>query len=109
MSSLKPFLRTKKIPARLQPVLWTADIRHLDLERDKTYILHQVLSSGRLEDWLWLFRVYQEMEMKKVFDTFPYKNYDPARFHFVKNYLLGLKRKRLDPQNYVKNIPRNIE
>ena len=34
----------KSIPISLKPVLWSKDIKNLDTERDKIYIIHQVLS-----------------------------------------------------------------
>ena len=32
-----------KIPKSFQGILWSANIKNLDLERDKGYIIHQVL------------------------------------------------------------------
>lgn len=103
----KKSLKQKKIPKRLQPILWSVDVRHLDIERDKGYIIHQIFAYGRMEDILWVFKTYPKKEIIEVFKT-PYKDYFQARFHFVKNFLLGLTSWRPDQRLYVKNIPRAI-
>lgn len=98
----------KQIPKRLQAVLWSTDVKLLDLERDKGYIIHQIFSYGRLEDIQWVFKTYPKEEIKRVFINRPYKDYWPSRFHFVKQYLLGLTRYPLDERLYVKNTPRRL-
>ncbi len=95
-------------PARLQAILWSVDVGHLDIEKDKGYIVHQILAYGRMEDILWLLKTYTRYEMEKVFTTMPYKDYDRARFYFVKNFILNLKGTSLNERLYVKNIPRDI-
>ena len=96
------------IPKNLQSVLWSQNIASLDIEKDKTYIIHQIFSHGRMEDILWLFTVYPKTELENIFQTHPYKDYDAARFNFVKNYLLRLRNKEINEQRYVKNTPRDI-
>lgn len=98
----------KRIPKRLQSVLWSINIGLLDLKRDKNYITHQILSYGRLEDIRWLFQAYTQDEIKKVFTSIPYKDYNASRFAFVKDYLLGLTDFSPDERLYVKNIPRRL-
>lgn len=99
---------TKKIPARLQGILWSADINKLDLERDRVYIIHQVLAYGRMEELQWLYSAYPKQTIIDTFLTHPYKDYRNARFHFVKDILLQLEDYNLDEKIYVKNIPRNL-
>ena len=96
------------IPKEMQAVLWSVDVSHLEIEKDKRYIIHQMLSYGRMEDFKWVFRVYPKEEIIKVFTTFPYKDYTQSRFYFVKNFLLSLRNKSLNEKYYVKNIPRDI-
>lgn len=98
----------KRVPKRLQAVLWSTDVGLLDFERDKNYIIHQILSYGRLEEIRWLFQTYTEDEIKKVFMVIPYKDYNASRFSFVKDYLLGLTSFSPDERLYVKNIPRRL-
>ncbi len=99
----------KRIPERLQAVLWSANIHHLDIKRDKGYIVHQVFAYGRMEDIIWLLQVYTRDDLRKVFTTVPYKDYDRSRFYFIKNFILNLETVHLDERLYVRNIPRNIE
>ena len=97
-------MRKKTIPEKLQPILWSCDINQLDLERDKGYIIHQVLIYGAMDDLRWLMRVYNKEELIHVFLHAPYKNYPNYIYFFVKNYLLGLKDVSLDENQYVTSI-----
>lgn len=47
-----------KLPASLQSILWSADIKQLDLTKDKIYIINQILSYGGLKELRWLFSNY---------------------------------------------------
>lgn len=95
-------------PKNLQHVLWSANINRLDVQVDKNYIVHQIFSHGSFEDFRWLFQTYPFTDIVRVFTSVPYKDYLPARFHFVKNILLGLTDSALDKRRYVKNIPRAL-
>lgn len=92
----------KFIPLELQPILWSKNVKDLDLEKDKNYIIHQILSYGNLKQIRWLFKVYKREEIKKVFIGFPKKVYLPAVFYFIKNFVLDLRKKRLKEEKYVK-------
>ena len=52
-----------KIPENLQAVLWSEDIKTLDVQKDKTYIVSQVLRYGSLDEIKWLFKNYPKREM----------------------------------------------
>lgn len=95
-------------PAYLQPILWSADVASMDLEKDKGYIIHQILSHGTLAHIRWLFGAYKLSEITEVFQQFPYKDYRASRFHFVKTILLHIDGDSMDERRYVKNIPRAI-
>ena len=101
-------MNINSIPKTLQAVLWSADVSNLDPQKDKAYIIHQVLSYGRMEDLKWVFIAYPREKIIEVFKNSPYKDYTKSRFYFVKNYLLSLKNDPIDEKNYVKNIPRDI-
>ena len=94
----------KSIPADFQPILWSANVKKLDLEKDKIYIIHQILSYGDLDQIKWLFKVYKKEEIRKVFLKSPKNLYIPAVFYFVKNFILDLRDKRLKEEKYVKNL-----
>lgn len=97
-----------KIPPNLQGVLWSTKIENLNLERDKIYIINQVLSYGTLPMVKWLFQTYPKETITQVFLHHPIKDYFPSRFNLVKNYLLKLENLNLDPKSYVRNLPRNL-
>lgn len=101
---MKTQSRNKKIPKTLQGILWSADIKNLDLKKNKVYIIHQVLMYGDLDEIAWLFRAYSKEEIRKIFETMPLKIYTPQIFNFVKNIILGLKGKSLPIQKYVATL-----
>jgi hypothetical protein len=95
-------------PKSLQHVLWSADVDNLDLTKDAPYIIHQIFSYGSLQDIAWLFDVYPKDTLVQIFTTTPYKDYFAARFHLIKNYVLGLEKHGMDERYYVKNTPRAL-
>lgn len=97
-------MQTSVIPKRLQSVLWSYDVDKLDLNRDRAYIIHQVLIHGSLADFNWLLSIYSRKEIIDVFLHSPYKNYPKYMYYFVKNYLLELKKVSLDEDDYVTSI-----
>lgn len=97
-----------KLPDNLQPVLWSASINNLDSDKDKVYIIHQILAFGRMEDIHWLFKNYSLKEICTVFLKFPYKSYRSQRFNFVRNFLLPLENRSILDNRYVINTPRDI-
>lgn len=74
----------------------------MDRERDKIYIIHQILSYGDLKELRQLFRIYDRKEVGEVFTKYPKKIYQPAVFYFVKNFILGLRNTRLRESDCVK-------
>lgn len=97
-----------KVPKKLQGILWSADVADLDVQKNKAYIINQIFSYGRMEEIGWLFKTYSKKTLINVFTRQPIKDYAAARFHFVKDYLLGLKNQPFNKKHYVKNIPRDI-
>lgn len=92
------------VPKKLQPILWSTDIKLLDLEKNKGYIINQVLIYGTLDEIKWLFDTYSKGEVVRVFLTKPSKQYPKVVYYFVKNFILRLKDKILDEQDYVTSI-----
>ncbi|HLB95420.1 MAG TPA: hypothetical protein VJK26_00755 [Patescibacteria group bacterium] len=92
-----------EIPKSLQGILWSVNVARLDLERDKNYIIHQVLAYGNLEQIRWLFQVYGRQGVKDVFMKEPTRVYDQGSFIFVKNIILNLKTASLDKKRYVQS------
>ena len=58
-----------KIPQKMKWLFWSYDIKSLDLEKDKDYIIAQVLNYGTWEDLKWLYKVYSEKEIEEVVKT----------------------------------------
>src|SRR3989344_8093476 len=97
-------MHSTKVPKKLQPILWSVDVNKLDLEQDKGYIINQVLIYGTLEEIKWLFNTYSKEEIARYFLTRPQKIYPKEVYYFVKNYILSLKDKIQDEQDYVTSI-----
>lgn len=98
----------KKVPKKLQGILWSADVNLLDLEKNKSYIINQILSFGRLEELDWLFKTYPVSVIKETFIDEPTKTYTYSSFNFCKNILLSVKNKKLSPDFYVRSLPRRL-
>lgn len=103
-----------QIPISLQPVLWSVNVKHLDQDRDKGYIIHQVLNYGSFADLRWLLQTYPKNDVVDVFVNQPSKTYPKPVFRFVKNYILGLKDRNLNENAYTTSIhgstrPRAVE
>jgi len=99
----KSSLKKVKIPNSLQGILWSKSIGSINLEDDKVYIIHQILSYGDIKDIKWLFRVYSKDEIKDIFISHPVKIYTKPVFYFIKNFILNIK-KDTNENEYVKNI-----
>ena len=93
-----------KIPKDLQGLFWSRKLDSLDLLKDKSYIVNQILAYGSLEQIKWLFRTYSEKEIKETFFSQPRKVYTPQSFNFVKNYILDLESRKVPAGPYVKII-----
>lgn len=85
-----------------QGLLWSKKLGNIDLEKDKVYIIHQILSYGNLAEIKWLFKIYSTEEIRKVFLSCPKRIYSPAVLDFIKNFILNLKDKKIIKENYVK-------
>ena len=96
------------MPKKLQPVLWSTNVNLLDIQRDKSYIIHQVLLYGSLEEIRWLFITYSKREVIDVFLKTPRKLYPKTAFYFIKNFILQLKGKGLSEKKYVTSVSGQI-
>ena len=98
----------KKIPKSLQPFLWSVRVDQLNLQKDKVYIINQILAYGGLKEIKWLFTSYPLQTIKKVFLQHPIKTYKPQTFNFVREILLDIGDTPLIKEKYVVNTPRII-
>jgi len=95
-------MRKATIPKSFQPILWSSNIKNLDKERDKNYIVHQVLLYGDFSDLKHLFKIYTFKEVRKVFLSSPKKIYPKPIFRLIKNFILNLNKVNLDEEKYVR-------
>jgi hypothetical protein len=102
---IKSKIENKKtvLPETLKGILWSKNINDIDLENDKIYIIHQVLSFGDIEEIRWLFKNYTLDDIKMVFINIPKRIYTRPVFLFVKEYILKINT-ALDEKNYVKSF-----
>ena len=91
----------KKIPKSLQGALWSVNIAKLDLEKDRPYIINQVLSYGTLDEIRWLMRTYRKDVVKQVFLNQPMKVYTKQCFALMKNVMFDLKQANIPEEKYV--------
>ena len=93
-----------KIPQSWQGILWSCDVKKLDWEKDRNYIIHQVLMYGDLKDIALLFKIYSKREIREVFKEKPMKIYSPQTFNFVKKIILDIKEKTVTPEKYITTL-----
>lgn len=92
------------ISNKWQSKLWSSNVANLDLKKDKTAIIHKVLSMGDLEDIKLLFELYGKSDVKQEFLAHPMNVYAKSGFNFIKKFILNLKDTPIDQSKYVKNI-----
>lgn len=91
-------------PKSLQGILWSTDVGLLDIDKDKGYIIPQVLIYGSMDELRWLLHTYGRNTITTDFLQHPKKLFPRSTFLFVKNYLLPLQHVALDEQDYVTSI-----
>lgn len=96
--------KQSKIPESLQGILWSCNVKDLDLEKDKVYIIHQVLSYGELKQIRWLFKIYGKKIIREVFLKKPVNVYSSSNLSFIKNILLGLKNVPIKKKQYIQSL-----
>ncbi len=53
-------------PKLIQPYLWFSDLKKIDLQKDKTRIILNVLNIGNKKATDWLLKFYPKQEIKKT-------------------------------------------
>lgn len=101
-------MKSQKIPQSLQATLWSVDIKSLDLEKDKSYIIHQILGYGGFDEIKWLLHNYPKEEIREVFLESPMKNYPKDNYYFAKNIILDLEDTKLNENKYITSISGHV-
>lgn len=57
---------SKRIPKKLQRVLWSYDISKMNLDSCKDLVVQQVLNYGVWGEVVWLFRTYSIQDIKRT-------------------------------------------
>ena len=94
-------------PKSLQAVLKSAAVEDLDLEKNKAYIIHQILAFGTWEQLRWLLSYYGSAIVREVFKKQPMKIYSPAAFHFTQ-LVLNAPDTVVHKNLYDQTLPRHI-
>lgn len=87
-------------------VFWSRNADDLDDERDKDFIIHQVLMYGNLEDVRQLKKRYSPTVLKDVFLRHPAKVYTPQALSFASKLFFRLN-EPIDERRYLKTSPRH--
>lgn len=88
----------------LQGLLWSRKKEDLDWQKDRNYVIHQILAYGNLTEIKQLVKKYNQEEIIAEFTHLPRQIYTPQAFNFVKNFLLPLADRQIDPKLYVKTV-----
>lgn len=97
-----------KLPQNLQAILWSRDIKKIDPEKDRNYIVHQILAYGGWNHLTWLVKNYNLRQIRKIFITKPAKDYSARSFNFVRKILLKIPESAIDERRYVKTFSRVV-
>ncbi|HAJ44833.1 MAG: hypothetical protein UV53_C0015G0013 [Candidatus Azambacteria bacterium GW2011_GWE1_42_9] len=58
--------KNKKIPQKMRWLFWSYDIKTINFDRDKDYVISQVLNYGTWDDIKWLKEIYSDEEIKEI-------------------------------------------
>ena len=88
----------------VQAVAWSKN--NPNTEKDRAYIINQILAYGTIEELRWLYKTYSKKTLKDVFLNQPIKQYTPASINFAR-LLLDIVNP-IDLHRYDKTLPRRI-
>ena len=54
------------LPEFLKSNFWFVEFNKLDIDKDKKFIVFQILNHGSSRDWEWLFDTYPHNEIKQI-------------------------------------------
>jgi len=86
-----------------QASVWSKSIDKLDRNKDKEYIVNQVLMYGNLEEIKDLKANYSEDEVRRIFIENPTQIYSKPAFNLIKNFILKIST-NLDSGRYIKSV-----
>jgi len=89
------------VPESFQPFLWSVDVKKIDINAQKRYIIHQLLHYGDIDAFHWLEDTYSLSTLQDVFVHHPEKMYTEKSFAFVQKFLLHLNGEKIEKERYV--------
>ena len=57
------------LPEFLKSNFWFVEFNKLDIDKDKKFIVFQILNNGSSRDWEWLFGAYPHNEIKQIVEA----------------------------------------
>lgn len=86
-----------------QATVWSKSVGKLDKNKDKEYIVNQVLMYGSLGEIADLKQSYGIDEIKRIFVEKPSQIYSKPAFNLIKNIILKINTD-LDMGRYIKSV-----
>ena len=80
-------LDSLSLPPSVKNVLWSYDLRQIDLNKHKKLIIAQVLNFGSTAATDWLFRTYKMDEIKDIAAQIPSGQWDKKSLNLWALYL----------------------
>jgi len=84
------------LPKFLEPVLWSYNLKDIDIKKDEDLIIQQVLNWGTEKEIKWLFKTYTKRKIKQVLNN-PKRGCWQAR---VLNYWLKIFDIKINDNTY---------
>lgn len=76
-----------QLPKSVQNVLWSYDVKKIDLHRHKKLVIAQVLNFGTKEATDWLFKAYDQNEIRSHAEKIPTGQWDKKSLALWSLYL----------------------
>lgn len=92
------------ISKSLQGVLWSSPVDKLDIDKNKVYIIHQVLMYGDFSHIRWLFDTYSKKQVKDVFLKKPQKIYTKPSLNYISKFVLGIDSDQFSSDKYINAV-----
>ena len=106
-SEPKPFIiqaMKQSVPSSIQGLIWSKNNDMIDLEKDKSVIIHHTLRYGTVGDIAWLLQTYPKDTITSVFTTQPMTIYSPSSFNFIKRTVLNITQELPNEKRYIQSF-----
>lgn len=83
-------------------LFWDVKKSEIDFDKNKSYVIWQVLEYGKLEDWRLIQKYYGIQEIAKTAMTF--RGLDPKALNFI-SFLSGIPKEKFRCYTYQQSLP----